>query len=207
MIKSTIADSLGTKQGAKVEENALFTHVLPYPPHGSQKIKPYIANLATTAGATDMRVVGTLAAPISFYVQADAQSDRYITTLSFIIADAGAALNEFGNLTALTNGCRLLYNRIDGNVEIRDLLKSNFDFLRLSFMNPSFGDAGTAFLAQNVVGLSEAYLPVIDLTKIMPPFGIKLDAGTLQRITLEVRDNTTGVDGFDCIAYGFDRMV
>ena len=61
-------------------------------------------------------------------------------------------------------------------------------------------------VAGDIVSTSEGYIPVLDLTKIMPPFGIKLDRGTVQKLALVVRDDTTGVDGFDCIAYGFERF-
>ncbi len=37
-------------------------------------------------------------------------------------------------------------------------------------------------------------------------YGIKLDAGTTQRLTLRIRDNASVPNVFDCIAYGFDRF-
>ena len=71
---------------------------------------------------------------------------------------------------------------------------------------PAFGATTNAFIASNVSGLSEAVIPILDLTKILPPFGIKLDKSSIQTLSLTVRDNCTGVDQFDCIAYGFDRL-
>uniref|UniRef100_A0A6M3LX56 Uncharacterized protein n=1 Tax=viral metagenome TaxID=1070528 RepID=A0A6M3LX56_9ZZZZ len=49
-------------------------------------------------------------------------------------------------------------------------------------------------------------IPVLDLTKMLPPYGIKLDQSSSQILSLTVRDNCTGVDQFDCIANGFDRL-
>jgi len=40
----------------------------------------------------------------------------------------------------------------------------------------------------------------------MPPFGFKLDKGSNQRLVLEVRDTTTGVDSFNALVKGFDRL-
>lgn len=84
-------------------------------------------------------------------------------------------------------------------------LKSNWDFVRLCLGNPSFGDAG-AFRVNNVSGTSEGYIPVLDLTKLIPPYGIKLDMGTNQKLVLEIRDDVQGVDSFNAICYGFDRI-
>ena len=52
----------------------------------------------------------------------------------------------------------------------------------------------------------DGLIPVVDLRAFSSGFGIKLDAGTTQRLELSIQDDTTGVDGFDCIAYGFDRL-
>jgi hypothetical protein len=39
------------------------------------------------------------------------------------------------------------------------------------------------------------------------PYGVKLDAGTTQKLTLRVRDNAgTAADIFTAIAYGFERF-
>ena len=47
-----------------------------------------------------------------------------------------------------------------------------------------------------------------DLTKILPPHGIKLDAGSTQRLVFCIKDNVgSTADSFNCIAYGFDRFA
>ena len=85
-------------------------------------------------------------------------------------------------------------------------MKTNFDFTRLALGRPAFGASLTTFRGTNFVGTAEAMLPVVDLKEFMPPFGIKLEAGTSQRLTLRVRDALAGLVNFDCIAYGFDRI-
>lgn len=141
-------------------------------------------------------------------MQADENFDLYITALSFLISDLNAVLNQFGTIGALTNGCQLIYQDQRGDVFIHDELKTNFDFIRLGLANPPFGDAATAFRANNMSGNSEGYIPVVDFrTTFSLPWGIPLKAGTNHRITLRVRDDVTGVDAFDCISYGFTRII
>jgi hypothetical protein len=206
MIKSVITDGKGTGKKAMVDDQeSLVVSVTTCPPLLVQKNKIYRSYLANSAGSTDMRVNGSVT-NVEFYVSASGTADRYITQLSFIIADAGATLNKFGAITALTNGCKLTYERLGETITIHSALKTNWDFVRLSLGNPAFGQLANAFIASNVFGVSEGVIPVIDFTKILPPYGIKLDKGSTQRLTLTVRDNCTAVDQFDCIAYGFDRF-
>ena len=208
-IKTRILDGLGRGTEVRVEDEGLLVSQHPCPPLVPQKnriFRQYMTDDGLATGSEDMQVVGAAAAPIQFWVPASETDDRYIAAISFMISDAGASLNQFGNIAALANGCRLFYDSLEVEVEIHGLLQSNFDFVRLCLGSPAWGDAATAFLAQNVVGLSEAYIPVLYLSHLMPPYGIKLDMGTKQRLVLEVRDDTTGVDGFNCICYGMDRF-
>lgn len=207
-VKFKIDDGKGSGDTCEVVENSLLVSTLPYPPLTQQKVVPfrqYLTVNGLSTGSNDMRVVGTLSAPVLFYIKADADNDRYITTLSFLIADAGATVSQFGSIAALANGCQAYYGTIAGEVILHEALKSNFDFLRLSLFKPSFGSGADSFRAQNVVGLSEAYVPVVDLITLIPPFGIKLDAGSSQKLVVAIRDTTTAVDAFNCVAYGFDR--
>lgn len=197
-------------QSAAVEDHALVTVTQPYPPFGKSKTYIFRQNMTTdgtAAGTSSMKVLGTLAAPVKFYIPAGKDDDRYISTISFVIAGAGATLSEFSTVAALTNGCRLYYERERGEKDIHNALKSNFDFVRMCIGTPAFGDSAAAFRASNVIGTSEAYIPVLHLSHIMPPYGIKMDAGSNQRLVLEVRDDLTSASivGFDAVAYGFDR--
>lgn len=197
-------------QNAAVENNALVTVSQPHPPFGRSKTyvyRQYMTDDGTDSGSSDMKVVGTLASPLKFYIPAGVNDDRYITNLSFVMAGTNATLSQFCAAASLTNGCRLYYEREDGEKDIHEALKSNFDIIRLCVGMPSFGDSTTAFRASNVVGNVEAYIPVLDFTRIIPPYGISLDAGSNQRLVLEVRDDLTvaGITAVNVIAYGFDR--
>lgn len=209
-LKTQIEDGYGSGNRVGVEEDALITISHPFPPIAKSKTYLFRQNMTsdgTATGTSSFKAVGTLAAPVKFYIRAGVNDDRYISTLSFLISGAGATLSEFASEPALTNGCRLYYERETGIKEIHGALKTNFDFVRLGLGQPAFGDAATAFRAANVVGTADAYIPIVDFTKMIPPYGLKLDAGSNQRLVFEVRDDTTavGIVGFDAICYGFDR--
>ena len=41
----------------------------------------------------------------------------------------------------------------------------------------------------------------------MPPYGVKLDKGSSQKLAFTIKDNVgTAADTFNAIAYGFDRF-
>lgn len=46
----------------------------------------------------------------------------------------------------------------------------------------------------------------MNLMKMGLPFGIKLDRGTNERLTIRIRDDATAAVTFNCIAYGFERF-
>jgi len=158
----------------------------------------------SSAGSSDMKVAGTVAAPQNFFISAQQDRDIFINNISIEIADASAALNKFGNITALTNGVKLTWATQDnGGIVIESALKSNWDFVRMAGANPAFGDGAGAFRAGNVSGTSEGYTPVV---KVSEQFGIRdgflLRRGTMDRITFAVQDDTTGVDSFNIKGYG-----
>ena len=51
------------------------------------------------------------------------------------------------------------------------------------------------------------YFITIDLESFMPPYGVKLDLGSSQKLAFTIRDNVgLAADTFNAIAYGFDRF-
>lgn len=209
-VKANIEDGSGNGNLAKVSnEGFLFTQEAPFPPSGEEtKITVYREFLTLNNDGTtnDMRVDGSTTSQY-FWVNAEPNFDIYITTLSFLISDAGAELDEFGNLSSLTNGCRLFYEDNNGEINIGTDLVSNFEFIRLCQGNPSFGNAGDAFRARNIVGSSEGYIPVFDFRNFGFRWGLKLKAGTNNRLVMEINDNVSSIDGFNATAYGFRRVL
>ena len=178
----------------------------PYPPLTPQKVRPfrqYFTLEGAAAGDNDMSVDGS-ATNVDFYIPADKDEDRYITTLSFIVGYGSSGQpNEWGDGTALTNGTRIFYESLRGEMDIHEGVKSNQDFFRLSFNSIPANWEVRHVDASNDYG----YFITTDLTKLGLPFGIKLDRGTSQRLTIRIKDNITNdVESFNCIAYGFDRF-
>lgn len=209
-IRTNIEDGEGTGRLARVSpEGFLYTQEAPYPPAGEKTKLTVYREFLTQNGngsTTDMRVNGATTSEL-FYISAEPDYDIYITTVSFLIADAGASLSEFGGITALSNGCRFYYEDENGEINIGTNLISNFEFVRLCQGNPAFGGGTSAFLANNVVGTSEAFIPVFDFRLFGFKWGLKLSAGTNNRLVMEINDNVSGIDAFNAIAYGFRRTL
>ena len=207
-INALITDPATGRTAELSTENHLITSLSSCPPLLPQKcriFRQFLTDDGTATGSEDMRVVGSLAAPLQFWIPADNDVDRYITMLSFVIADDGAKLNLFGAIAALTNGCRLFYSYDLGDAVISDNLVTNWEFVRTAQGNPSFGTGGDVFKGKDIEGKVDAYIPVINFMLYMPPYGVKLDRGTNDRMVLEVRDNVSAIDSFNCIASGFER--
>ena len=211
MLKAHIIDGTGTKRQVMVDDqNSLVVSMTACPPMIEQKNRIFVQYLTSTGlstGSNVMAVVGAAATPIEFWVAAHPQNDRYITKVSFIIAGAAATLKEFGTIAALANGCDFVYHRGSGEeVYIHHALKTNWDFIRMCCGVPAFGTGADTFIGTNVSGVLEGVIPVFEFLSILPPYGLKLDAGSEQKLILRVNDDISTVDQFDAIAYGFERL-
>ena len=164
------------------------------------------------AGSENMNVTGSLASPVDFNILAHTGScDRYIKSISFELLGSAARLSDFGNITALTNGVDIIYFNPEvenGFVNISiDGIKSNWELLRLCKGDPAFGNTNNAFRASNVVGASDAYIPFLDVSIVFGLLnGIRLRAGTNDKIIIRINDDLASVTGFTAVASGFDRL-
>jgi len=178
--------------------------VPPYGTHNETRVyRDYFEN---SLGSNDMRVDGSVTNQ-DFYIKADQENDRYIKTVSLVIADDGAKLSKFGAITALTNGVQMFYEDESGIVEIHEGLKTNWDLVRLAGGQPAFGTGADVFKGKDIEGKVDAYIPVINLSEVFGlTYGIRLKAKSTQQIVFRIRDNITAIDSFNAIAYGFDRL-
>jgi len=201
-----IEDGRGSSDKARVSKGGYLNVIdQKMPSKESQSLLIYKEDFMDINGSNDMRVSGTASDYKDFYIQAIQGYDIYITSISFRIADVNATADKFGTISALTNGCQMLYNDlVNGDIFISQSLKTNFDFLRMCQGSPSFGDNTTAFRIANAIGSSEGYIPVLDLKDVFGlPWGIKLTANSKEQLIIRIRDNVSGVDAFDAIAFGF----
>lgn len=209
MIDISIKDAFGSGKGLRVsDEGEANVVVHSHPPRAEGDTPLPLREYLTLNGAgsiNDMRVNGaTSNAIFSVLANTTEKRDKYISAISFAIADAGASLNQFGNIGSLSNGFELRWvTDTFGTVVIADSLKTNFEFIRMSGGDPAFGDGTGAFRANNVSGNSEGYIPFVDFDEIFGlKWGFRLRYGTNDRIEMVIKDNVTGVDQFDAIAYG-----
>lgn len=208
MIQTAISDPLGKNALRVGREGEAYTVVHPHPPKDEfvhpLPYRQYMTDNGLSTGANDMRVDGSVTEQTFYVTPPTSERDLYVGRLDITIADAGATLSNFGNIAALTNGVKLEWITQEfGTVEINESMKSNWDFVRLSGGKPSFGDGTAAFRANNVIGTSEGYLSSIDFDEIFNlRWGIRLRRKTEDKLVLTVRDDVTGVDKFDAVAYG-----
>ena len=208
MIKAKIVDGGGSGEESRVLDKSVLTTLNPNVPLVDQKIIPFRQFMTIGGkpiGVNDMLVNGSVN-NVDFTVPASKSNLRFITAISWVIADAQASLNKFGNIAALSNGCSLFYTRGGKEVVIHDELKTNFDFIRLCQGNPSFGNADDAFRGKNIIAMSEGYIPVLDVAKLMPSYGISLNIKSQDKVVFRIRDDVSTIDQFDTIVYGFERV-
>ena len=211
-IKNRIEDGKGTGNEVQVtSEKALLITEFPSPPLLPQKSKvfrQFLTDDGLSTGNYGLNVNGSVVTQ-NFYIQADEDDDRYLTQLNAIVGYGGASIlaDWCDSGAALTTGFELYYEDTEGNhIHIHDAIQTNGDLIRMG----TVGITGTweirNFLAANDYG----YIVTIPLSSFMPPYGIKLDRGTNQRVVIDVRDDnrtaTTGCDVMNMIAYGFNRF-
>lgn len=205
MVHSQIIDGNGSKRAAHVNDDGVAISQIPYPPMVQVKSRIFVQKFTldgTADGDNDMLVDGSTT-PVEFYIPAANDVDRWISYINFVIADEGASLKEFGGITALTNGCQLFYSDIQKTVMVGDDLKTNWDFMRMALYQTPIPEIKPQ---KDVEGKVDAYTPCINFKEFMPPYGIKLDAGSRQKLTIKIRDNVSGIDSFNAVAYGFERF-
>ncbi len=205
-VEAIIRNGGGDSYSAKVtKDRSIVVVSQTFPTLDPQLVRPfrqYLTDDGTIDGSFDLGVNGSVNA-VDFFIEADENDDRYISRLSFILGyGSSAPLYVFADGVALTNGVRIFYTSQQGENEI-SLLKVNYDLLRIRDEPLTVGWETRNFNALNDYG----YIGRIDLARLIPPYGIKLDRGTRQRLTCRIQDDISGVaDLFDIVASGFDRF-
>lgn len=209
MISVKLKDGTGSGNYAKINgEGELNVVVHPHPPL-DETISPlpyrqYFTSDGTASGSSDMRVNGATT-PQKFSINAQSDKDIFIKTLSIQISDNGASLDNFGALTALTNGVKLEYfSNETGALEIHEGIKDNLTFLRIGNGYPT-GSGASAFRADiSGGGGTDTYFMRLDLASTFGlAYGVRLIKGSTARLQFVVQDNlSVGIDQFDVIGYG-----
>jgi len=206
-IKSHIEDPL-TSDGAKVLDDSLLVtknDAPPMLPQYREIFSQYFTVDGTAAGSHDLGVDGSATA-VDYWIPAHQERDTYISKIVFLVGyGASAYLWDFADAgAALTNGVKIWYRNTYSNFIVIDSPKSNSDFLRLGLTD---GNIPTSWELRHLGATNDyGYMLSIDLSKIMYPYGIKLDAGTSQKFYITIQDDCTDADDFNCKAFGFERF-
>jgi hypothetical protein len=201
-----ITDGRGTKQKAAVhDDGALGIIAHPEPPFIPQKTELFrqlFTDDGLDTGSGDMSIDGSID-NVEFWVPAHHEHDRYITKISVEVAYAAqGAPYKWADNSALTNGIKMSYNSIRGEKTLHAGIKSNQDLLRVNETGVVTNWEVRHVNANNDYG----YFITIFLSNVMPPFGMKLDAGSNQKLKAIIRDDVTAATTLNILAIGFDRF-
>lgn len=209
MIKAQLVSAQNPQNGLKINgEGEIAVTMHQHPPLDEVveafPFAQWFTADGASSGSNDLRVDGSVN-PQKFYISARSDVDLFIKTISVRISDAGATLDEFGNLPALTNGVSFEYiSGSIGDLVIQDQIQTNLDFIRLGVSTPAIGGGTDAFKADLTGGGADTYLPVIDLSATFGfVWGLHLKKGTLDRIQFTVNDNlSAGIDTLNIRGFG-----
>lgn len=166
------------------------------------------------AGVADMRVDGS-STPVDFFLDGSALvEDLFITGLTMSLGGQNAGLADFAQISALTNGLLVTYERDEtitgagAGQRVSDLkvIRSNFDATRWA--------GGAEFAALTNVGRymdaingSEMYVARMDCAdKYGLAHGFQIRAGSNDVLKITVRDDLTTATEFDVFVSGFQPV-
>lgn len=204
MINIKLFGATGKGTGLEVTpENAIKVELQDHPPLMPNTVPIPYREFFTNNGSNDMRVNGSVNNQL-FSIESQPSRDKYIKTIKVLISDAGARLDLFGAITALTNGLSLeVFNNAEGSNIISEGIKTNLDLIRAGTDIPSTGDGISAFRADISGAGADSYLVTIDFEKLYGlKWGIRLNKIEESRISWIVKDDITGIDILNAIGYG-----
>jgi hypothetical protein len=206
MLKTTLVGARGGVALRVEPEGTLNAVIHPHPPRGETLIaQPFREYFIDSNDSNDLRADGS-STSVEYSIGAVKDFDIYIKTISLVIGDGGSpSLNKFGSLSALTNGVRWsIFSNELGDYTLHDGIKTNLEFVRLGIDTGAIGTGTDAYLADvSGGGTEKSYLPTIDLQETFGlTFGLRLRAGTADRLTFTIQDNLTALTTFNAIGYG-----
>ena len=157
----------------------------------------FIAYAKDSGSSIEMDVDGS-GTSVDYTIDADPTSDIIITNLSVWMQDNKFKIDKFGEIAILSNGF-LLVHEVDGstNNTIIDNAQTTEEMIQHSLETPAFIGVGKDYnMSDSVKILSLKYSTE----------GIKLRAGTNDKIKATIQDNLTGLDSFRLIAKGYKQL-
>ena len=210
-----IEDGGGSERQAKVDKNnALVTSVVEsdVPPIGEPNRFQYFTSLLSVDGAvrpninslTDMNVDGSTTSQ-TFFLQSQEEFDIHIMTLIIVIADNAVVHNNFGNISALSNGWDLAIIESGEEQKIIDAAQTGGQVLLQTGMFAPYGNGATVNELVNHTGGTDAQTIQLPLWQLVPG-GLRLGRGTQDRIVSTINDDLTGLNEFTVRCLGYKHI-
>lgn len=208
----TIIEDPQTRERARVIDGALRVYQAPSPPPmtGVANTQQYLTGLLGTtgldSGSTAANVLGTLASPVKYKVSASLDYDIHIMRILVFLSDSSITLNRFGFITALTNGINLTLNEAGNTTYILKDVKTSGQLIAQGGGADVFGDNATLSImpAGGSTG-TDAQAVGIPMWRWIPN-GLRIGRGTADTLTLEVRDDLTGLTEFYVRIFGYKNI-
>lgn len=204
-IFSKIRDAV-TKDSLRVNpDGSIIVEISAKPPLDEGEVElPFQSFFLNQLDSEAMNITPVLDTNDLFCINSSDEEDIYITHMTVIISDAGATLDKFGGITALSNGIDFFYESSRGKSTVAQPLVKNLDFFRASTGGDGFGTGDEAFRADIQGGQALlTYLPKFDFKNLYGlTHGLRLRAGSRDRICIRIQDDLNLIDTFNAQAYG-----
>jgi len=205
-LETNIADGTGSERLAQVDEHNHLGVAL-YPPALHLDGKPstfrfyaqYLGSggaeaAAINGGAADQGVNGSVTTQ-NFFIAAEEDFDIRIMAISIVIADTAIVHNNFGNVSALTNGWDLIIEEAGAQTFIINKAKTGGQVIAQSGFYSPYGDGATSFELTNWTSNEDAQTINLPIGTVVPG-GVRIGRGTNDRILAVVNDDLTGLTEF-----------
>lgn len=207
-INIKIMDATGTKTGAFVTPNGelCVTFVGPtLPVQGTSSRARFFSGLAGStgvdSGTTNQNVDGS-ATFQEFYLSSHPDYDIRIMAIVIVIADTLVFHNNFGNISALTNGWDLKLIEAGEETFLINKAKTGGQAIAQAGFSHGYGDGATSFELLNWTGTEDAQTIVFP-AHILVPDGIRIGRGTKDKLVSVVNDDLTGLTDFTVRVLGY----
>lgn len=212
MIGVHLVDGLGSKQSAGIDSAGAVSVALQIgevPPIGTKnQLRFYTAKLGSTGangGVVNLNVNGSVT-PQEFYVSSHPDCDLYIGEITILIADTAVTHNNFGAIAALTNGVDIIITESGEATYLIQAAKTGGQLIAQSGFHYGYGNGAESWELVNWTGISDAQTIVIPMNEYIPG-GLRIGRGTLDRLSVWVRDDLTGLTEFTVKIIGHRHCI
>ena len=175
--------------------------------HSRSPLQYFTATLSSSGASSsglNQNVNGS-STEVTYFLQAHMDYDIRVMGIVIILADSAVAHNNFGNVSALTNGWDLQV--VEGGVttKIIDEAKTGGQLIAQAGFGGAYGDGATSFELTNWTGNEDAQTVVIPIHDYVPN-GIRLGRRSTNRIESVVKDDLTGLTEFTVRIIGYKQF-